>query len=177
MTLHTPAAVALLVLSAAILPLAMRWYLWQVVPLVRAEDEAVTRSIAGRLALEIPLLLPSALVPGFGARWEPVDGDRAQVHIRIGAETFCSLLLVDEHGYLKNITMHRRGTACQGALSEGDSWRIDRIENFAEFNGYRIPTRARATRPPETDLAAPFLETEIHSATSPPWATKKRINN
>ncbi len=154
---------------------AMRWYLWKVVPLVRAEDEKVARSLAGRLALEIPLMLPSALVPRAGIRWEAVDENRARVHMRIGGETFSPLLLVDEYGCLKSITLPRWDSTGQGTSQERTPWVLDQFDRFGEFNGYRIPTRSRATRHPETDRADPFFETEIDSVKFLP--TDNKNNN
>jgi hypothetical protein len=75
----------------------MRWRLYGLVPVVRAAGEDVTRSAAGRLAMEA-VLQPAALLPGRGARWEPVDENTARYTLTVDGETVTTMLVVDPAG-------------------------------------------------------------------------------
>lgn len=75
----------------------MRWKLFGLLPVMRARGEDVTRSAAARLAMEA-VLLPSSLVPGGAARWEPVDDAHARFVFTIAGETVSTTLEVDPEG-------------------------------------------------------------------------------
>jgi hypothetical protein len=64
----------------------MGWKLFGLVSVVHETGADVTRSAAGRLAMEA-VLLPSVLLPGRGATWEAVDERRARFRMTVGEET------------------------------------------------------------------------------------------
>jgi hypothetical protein len=119
----------------------MRWHLWGLIPVMRATGEDTDRSAAGRLAMEA-VLLPSALLPQRGARWEAVDDSTARFHLTVGRETVATTLRVDAEGRpVRASAMRWRGDAGPG----GGYVRFDvEMEGEASSDGYRIPARVQA---------------------------------
>jgi len=143
---------------------AMLWFIGYGIPIVRASGADVTRSAAGRMALEAPLLLPSALLPESGARWEAIDAFSAKVHLQVGSEQLALVLTVALDGRLERIEMQRWDTEGQDGKPGYVLWVGDQLTEERKFGGYTIPVRMRATRRAETPLADPFFEAEIKSA-------------
>jgi hypothetical protein len=65
----------------------MEFRLHGLIPVVRADGLDVRRSAQGRLAAETAAWLPHALTPQMGARWTPVDDDRAIVTLSAAGAT------------------------------------------------------------------------------------------
>lgn len=143
---------------------AMLWFIGYGIPIVRASGVDVTRSAAGRMALEAPLLLPSALLPETGARWEAIDAFSAKVHLQIGSEQLALVLTVALDGRLERIEMQRWDPEGLDGKPGYVLWVGDQLTEERSFGGYTIPVRMRATRRAETPLADPFFEAEIKSA-------------
>lgn len=135
----------------------MRWKLFGVVPVMSARGEDVTRSAAARLAMEA-VLLPSALVPGGGYRWEAVDQQHARFITTILGETVTTTLEVGPEG--------RPRRACADRWNEGRYERFEvRLSGEMEVGGYRLPERISAGwRLGEPD-AFPFFEARLTGAT------------
>lgn len=117
----------------------MRWLLWGLVPVVRARGSDVTRSAAGRLAMEA-VLLPSSLLPGRGAIWEAVDETRVRYRTTVGTETVITTLEVDPEG------RPRRASALRwsDAAGPGHALFVVELGGELESGGYRIPSTVRA---------------------------------
>jgi hypothetical protein len=142
---------------------AMAWYLWGLIPVVRAEGPDISRSAAGRVAIELGVVLPSALLPSEGARWEQLDGDVARVTMEIEGESFEPLLVFEESGRLSAIEMPRWDADAGDGTPGLVLWRAE-LDGQREFDGITIPTRMRVTKrwgTPEADL---FFEATITSA-------------
>src|SRR3990172_9324149 len=86
---------------------AMRWFLWGLVPIVRAGGPHVTSSAAGRVGLEVPGMLPPALLPRPGVHWDVIDDRTARVVFRVGEEDVSPAITVGEDGRLERIEMMR----------------------------------------------------------------------
>lgn len=117
----------------------MRWKLFGLIPVVRADGEHVTRSAAGRLAME-GVLLPSALVPGRGVSWEEVDQDRARFVMTVGDETVATTLEVDPDG------RPTRASASRWSDAAGPGYDLFVVELGGELRegGYTIPSELTA---------------------------------
>jgi len=143
---------------------AMLWFIGYGIPLVRASGADVTRSAAGRVALEAPLLLPSAMLPEAGARWEAIDAFSARVHLQVGSEQLVLVLSVAIDGRLERIEMQRWDPEGLDGKPGYVLWVGDQLTEERTFGGYTIPVRMRATRRAGTPLADSFFEAEIKSA-------------
>jgi hypothetical protein len=139
---------------------AMRWFLWGVIPLVRAEGPEITRSAAGRVAMEAVAWLPSVLLPQNGVLWEYIDDHSARAHIPVGKEELTPTITVDPDGRLERIEMMR--------------WDPDERKYFLhvgevlgeerEFKGHTIPTRIILTSKAGTTQENPFFEAVVTTA-------------
>jgi hypothetical protein len=120
----------------------LRWWLWSLVPLVRGQGPDVSRSAAGRLAME-SVLLPSSLLPERGARWKEGAAGTLSVALRVDEGHFEVGLTLDSDGRLLRAQMPRWGDA-RGDGNFGEF--LFEVESEAErrFGGYTIPSRLKA---------------------------------
>jgi len=142
----------------------MHWFMGYGFPLVRASGADVSRSAAGRVALEAPLLLPSALLPEAGARWEAIDARSARVRLQVGSEQLALLISVAPDGRLERVEMPRWDAEGVDGKPGYVLWVGDQLTEERTFGGYTIPVRMRATKRADTPQADSFFETEIISA-------------
>ena len=143
---------------------AMHWFMGYLIPVVRAGGVNVSRSAAGRVALEAPLLLPSALLPDAGARWEAIDARSARVHLQVGSEQLALLVVVAPDGRLERVEMPRWDAEGLDGKPGYVLWIGDELTEERTFGGYTIPVRMRATKRAGTPQADSFFEAEIKSA-------------
>jgi hypothetical protein len=143
---------------------SMRWFLWGIVPIMQASGPDVSRSAAGRVALEVTLWLPSALLPQAGARWEAVDGARARVHLSVDDERLAPVLTIAEDGRLTRIEMQRWDTEGLGGAPGYVLWVGEVLGEERTFEGYTIATRVRATARAGTPQANEFFEALVTDA-------------
>ena len=143
---------------------AMYWFTAYSIPLVRASGVDVSRSAAGRVALEAALLLPSALLPEAGARWEAIDASSARVRLQVGSEQLALVISVAPGGRLERIEMQRWDAEGLDGRPGYVLWVGDQFTEEHTFGGYTIPVRLRATKRAGTPQADPFFEAEIKSA-------------
>lgn len=144
----------------------MLWFLWNLVPVVRGSGEDVTRSAAGRVALEAALLLPSALHPSRGARWEALDDRAATVHLAVGDFELSPTVHVAPNGRLLRIEMMRWDPEGPSGTPEEVRWVADGFEETEEatFDGYTIPATVRVTKNAGTPRVDTFFEARIDAA-------------
>ena len=142
----------------------MHWFMGYAIPLVRASGADVSRSAAGRVALEAPLMLPSALLPEAGARWEAIDARSARVHLQVGSEQLALVISVAPDGRLERVEMQRWDAEGLDGKPGYVLWVGDQMTEERTFGGYTIPVRMRATKRAGTPQADSFFEAEIFSA-------------
>jgi len=80
------------------------------IPLGRESGPDIARSSRGRLAAE-SIWAPTALLPGPGVRWEPVDDEHARVVLTVEGEETALTLTIDDTGRCREVTMQRWGDA------------------------------------------------------------------
>lgn len=139
----------------------MVFRLWNMLPVVHEEGPEVARSAAGRLGFE-SIWIPSALLPAFGAVWEPIDQARAAVTLQIYGRPVRMVVVVDGSGALVRVV--------------GDRWNASstppRMETFGTsglgmeqtFGGYTIPTKAIAGWNPGAEGSFDFFDVQILQA-------------
>lgn len=143
---------------------SMRWYLWHVIPMMSADGPDVSRSAAGRVALEAVALLPSALVPEAGVLWQAVDERSARVRLRVGAEESSILVAVAPGGQLERIEMMRWDGEGEDGKPGYVLWVADGFAGELSVGGYTLPKRVRVTRRAGTPQADSFFEANITAA-------------
>lgn len=121
----------------------MRWWLGGIVPIVSAGGPDVSRSAAGRVAGE-GVLLPSALLPSRGARWEAVDDSTARVHLDVGGERVTMTLTLAPDGRPLRASLLRWKDDAGAGRPGYVRFMVDELADERTFGGYTVPTRFRA---------------------------------
>ncbi len=142
----------------------MRWWLWDILPVVNARDADTIRSAAGRVALETSIMLPSALLPQYGAAWEGVDENTARVRTAIDDEHLAIDITVAPDGSLERVRMMRWDARGLSGTPEYVPWVGTGFTREETFQGYTIPTHVSAVAKAGTSQENPFFEAEFLSA-------------
>lgn len=85
----------------------MEFRLHGLIPVVRAAGPDVRRSAQGRLAAETVAWLPQALAPQLGARWTPVNDERAIVTLDAAGAEIDVEVVVDGDGRIRRAGLDR----------------------------------------------------------------------
>lgn len=139
----------------------MRWFLARYIPIVRADGPDVKRSAAGRVALELPFMLPSALLPAEGVEWEAIDDNSARVHLRVGEETASPVLTVSEDGELEQVSMARWDANAEPGKPGYVAWTARSLGSGFACEGHRLPRRIEVTKRADTATPDTFFEATI----------------
>lgn len=145
----------------------MRWYLWRAIPVASGAGPDVSRSAAGRVALEAALFLPSALHPAYPhgeARWEHVDDRTARVRLKVGDHELVPEIQVAPDGHLLRIEMMRWDPEGPSGKPEEVRWVADGFGEEETFAGHTLPTTFRVTKNAGTAHVDTFFEGRITSA-------------
>lgn len=121
-----------------------RFWIDGLVPVARfggGPDHA--RSAFGRHAAEAVFWAPTAVLPGPGITWQPVDETTARVTIAMGDLQQAVDLSVDDDGRPLRVAFDRWSDA-----NPEKEWRLQRfggyLSNHRDFGGVRIPTHVEA---------------------------------
>lgn len=142
----------------------MRWYLWKTFPVASGAGPDVSRSAAGRVAMESVLFLPSALHPECGARWESIDDRTARVHLTVGDHELSPEIQVAPTGKLLRIEMMRWDPEGPSGEAEEVRWVVDGFGDEETFAGHTFPTTFRVTKNAGTAHLDTFFEARVLSA-------------
>ncbi|MBK8262723.1 MAG: hypothetical protein IPK80_15485 [Nannocystis sp.] len=118
------------------------WLLGRI-PLRRTHGPDISRSAAGRLAIEA-VLMPAALLPRPDLRWHVGgDLDTARASFKVDTTPVDLTLRLGGDGSLRSATLERWGAPAGGV----HDWHVFRVEVFSErtFDGVTIPARLSAT--------------------------------
>ncbi|UCH36799.1 MAG: hypothetical protein JSV65_14995 [Armatimonadota bacterium] len=116
--------------------------LWGLIPLISAEGADTAKSAAGRCAAEA-LLVPSALLPQRGAKWEAVDEKSAKVVMEIDGELVTLTISVEPDGKLRDMSLPRWGNQTEDGSYDYIPFGMECLEE-RRFGGYAIPSEIRA---------------------------------
>ncbi len=115
--------------------------LWGHVPVAQADGPDIDTSTVGRLAAETVAWAPQGLTPAMGARWAPLDDQRAVVTLPIDDHEVAVTVTVDDDGHLRDLRLDRWGDPEKGAFGwhpfGGD------VTERATFDGVTIATAGR----------------------------------
>eukprot|EP00762_Andalucia_godoyi_P004644 ANDGO_03580.mRNA.1 hypothetical protein len=118
----------------------MRWWLWNWLPIVNQQNENVTRSAAGRAAMEMSAFLPTVLTPALGnVEWESIDDHSAKLRVPVHAEATVEMVYEFTHeGAVKRIVCTRW---CDDAEGHKPGFAPFVVELSGEIikNGIRVP--------------------------------------
>ena len=154
----------------------MEFRLLGLLPVVRADGPDVRRSAQGRLAGETAVWLPQALTPQLGARWTPVDDQRAIVTLDAAGHDVDMEVVVDDDGQLRRLGLDRWNSSATPPRFEPFGATIE--STFTASNGVRIAGSGTVGWDFGTDAEADgvFFRYRITAATfSPPGRPPIRI--
>jgi len=114
-----------------------RW-LFDLIPVVRADGGQVALSAAGRFLAEA-LWLPAILLPGSEARWQAIDGCRARVAVTAAHAQAAIILTLTPEGGVQEIRLARG----RGRAGEVQPFRLA-VDREQRFGNYTIPSVVRA---------------------------------
>jgi hypothetical protein len=136
-----------------------RFWLWRILPLARGRGPDVTRSAAGRLAIE-SILLPSTLLPQKGVQWEASGSSIADATLDINGETVTLTLKIDPEGVLRQVSMLRWRPPVGGCQAGYFPFGVD-VHEEGEVGGYTVPTRIAASWDVGTDHPFEFFRCTV----------------
>src|SRR5690606_6258377 len=141
----------------------MRWWLLRLVPVVRETGPALARSAAGRMIGEA-VLQPAALLPGRGARWEPVDETRARFVVDAGGEEVAVTIEVEPAGRLRRVSIRRWKSGPRNGPVGHLPFVMEDVVGERTFDGYTIPASFRAGWRLGEKGAFPFFFAQVRDA-------------
>ncbi|OAB60395.1 hypothetical protein AY599_20350 [Leptolyngbya valderiana BDU 20041] len=116
-----------------------RFWLFDLLPIVRAGGGDHHRSAFGRVVAEAAFWAPASLLPGDHVRWEAVDDDTARAIVEFGGFTQAVDITVDASGAPTQVVIQR--------WSNENTKKVFREQPFGGypsgyqmFDGYRLPT-------------------------------------
>lgn len=127
---------------------AMRWSLFGLLPVLRADGPDITRSAYGRFHSEL-IWMPSRLLPSSGALWtfdDAANTEHTEVDVSCHGVASRLHLRFWEDGGLREIWLNRWGDPGGDDFAERPfSSRIEEERKFpVEGGAYTLPTRVRA---------------------------------
>lgn len=119
-----------------------RFWALGLLPVARASGtENHRRSAFGRLAIEAVVWAPASVLPGPGVTWAPVDENRAKVTLSAKDLTQEVIVHVAPNGRPLDVSIQRWSNE-----NPTKEWRTQPfgglLSDFADFDGYRLATRA-----------------------------------
>jgi Family of unknown function (DUF6544) len=140
------------------------FWLWGIIPLVRASGPDISRSGRGRLAAE-SCWLPSSLLPSGWVRWRAVDAENAEALLDVDGEQIAVRFSVDVDGRLKAVRTQRWGDQ-----TDDKTFALipfgGHLEEDRRFGDYTIPTQVSVGWWYGTERYArhEFFRATLHSA-------------
>ena len=113
------------------------FWLWGIVPMVRASGPDISRAARGRLVAE-SFWLPSSLLPGEHVEWRGVDDQTAEVIVDVDGDPIATRLSVDSDGRLKSIQTQRWGDQTEDKRFALIPFGGD-VKEECQFGDYSIP--------------------------------------
>jgi len=119
----------------------LRWKLFGLVPVMRAEGPDVARSAVGRAAGEA-MRLPTTLLPRFGVAWEAADGQHITARFSLDGSSVDLHYALAEDGRIRSVVFDRWAT--QTAADPGAGIRsAARSPATAASAGSPVPSAGR----------------------------------
>jgi len=149
-----------------------RFWLFGLVPVVRASGPDHHRSAFGRVVAEGAFWAPASLLPGEHVRWEALDDTSARAIVRFGDFEQAVDIIVDESGAPRRVIIQRWSN-----LNPEKEFRAQpfggELSKFEDFGGYRLPTRAEGGNHIGTPDYFPFFKADVTAIRFPAGQSTK----
>ncbi len=137
-----------------------RFWLFGLLPVVRANGPDHRRSAFGRVVAEAAFWAPAGLLPGEHVRWEALGPDSARAVVTYGPFEQAVDITVDETGAPRRVKILRWSNA-----NADKQYRIQpfggELSEFRRFGGYRLPTRVEGGNHFGTPDYFPFFKAVV----------------
>jgi hypothetical protein len=121
---------------------AMEWRLLDLVRVMRAEGQEVSRSSVGRVGAEV-VWVPTALLPRFGVTWGATDPHHVTASYGLDDTELELHYTLDDDAWVRSIALDRWGDP-----NGNGTWALHRFEHrltrYSAFDSVTIPTAGRA---------------------------------
>ncbi len=139
-----------------------RFWLFNLLPIVRVDGPDHLRSAFGRVIAEAAIWVPASLLPSDSVTWEPVDDDTARATVRYGAFTQAVDITVDATGAPTAFLIQRWSNENPAKVFREQPFGGTASE-FRLFDGYRLPTRIDGGNHFGTPDYFPFFKAQVEA--------------
>jgi hypothetical protein len=137
-----------------------RFWLFGLVPLVRASGSDHHRSAFGRVVAEATFWAPASLLPGESVRWQPIGADSARAVVTFGHFEQAVDITVDAAGAPTSVVIQRWSNANADQVYREQPFG-GYLSAFKAFDGYRLPTRIEGGNLIGTPDYFPFFKADV----------------
>ncbi|MEM9014817.1 MAG: DUF6544 family protein [Pseudomonadota bacterium] len=143
-----------------------RFWLFGLIPVVRASGKDHQRSALGRVVAEAAFWAPASLLPSGSVRWQAIDQNAARA-IVLNAEFEQAVdILVDEAGAPTRVVIQRWSNANPDKRFREQPFGGE-LSQFENFSGYRLPTRVEGGNHIGTAEYFPFFKADVNAIRFP----------
>ncbi|MDU8943732.1 DUF6544 family protein [Rhodophyticola sp. MJ-SS7] len=143
-----------------------RFWLLNLIPVVRAHGPDHHRAAFGRVIAEAAFWSPTSLLPGEGVTWSEVDPDTARATVTLGAFSQVVDITVDASGAPKSVFIQRWSNENPERTFREQPFGGTPSE-FRDFGGYRLPTRVEGGNHFGTPAYFPFFKARVTEIGAP----------
>jgi hypothetical protein len=120
---------------------SMRWKLFGLFPLVRADGPDLSRSSAGRFGAEA-IWVPASLLPRFGVTWIQDDDFSITATFRKGEVDMALHIALEDDGRMRSVHFERWGDPDNSGTFRLAPFGVD-VTGYRMFHGLTIPRAGR----------------------------------
>lgn len=143
-----------------------RFWLYNLLPIVRASGDDHHRSAFGRIVAEASFWAPASLLPGPFVKWENLSKDSARATVRYGSFTQSVDINVDGNGAPIQVIIQRWSNENTDKIFREQPFGGEMSE-FRNFKGYTLPTRVDGGNHIGTENYFPFFRAKVTKISFP----------
>lgn len=143
-----------------------RFWLYNLVPVVRAGGVDHRRSAFGRVVAEAPFWTPASLLPSSFVEWQNLSKDSARAIVRYGSFVQSVDIYVDDDGAPQRVIIQRWSNENSDKTFRHQPFGGD-LSEFREFEGYTLATRVDGGNHIGTTDYFPFYKAHVTGITFP----------
>ena len=137
-----------------------RFWLLNLIPLVRVSGPDHLRSAIGRVVAEGAFWTPASLLPGNGVRWEPVSEKTARAIVTRGKHTQYVDITILPDGRPLRVVIKRWSNANEDRVYRLQSFGGE-LSDFRRLGGYRLPFQVEGGNLIDTPDYFPFFKARV----------------
>ena len=140
----------------------MQFSIWEIIPVVNAHNQDITRSAIGRFAGE-SFWLPSAVLPQNSVTWRAIDDNTIEASMKVDGEPITLTFTIDSNGKLLKMSVLRWGDQTEDGSYTHIPFGGEVLEEKT-FAGFTIPSQINAGWWFGTDKYYNFFRANIEQA-------------